>query len=210
MLGAAAYRRHSLRTMRAVLDALANDPATRATPTIVFTKGGGGWLDDLAASGASPSGWTDSRLAASARASAVASRCGKPRPAVLLTDPQTIERKLRGVDAAQAPGHIFNRAWDRPDHRRSTSRRSSRPCTPPRAAGLDKRRGVPASTPYTQCGARADNPPGRPRFYNRDRQRNDVPARPVRRLPARRHTAVPQCNLRTQLSPPRDPAKSVK
>ena len=39
--------------MREVLGALARDPATRATPTLLFTKGGGAWLDELAASGAS-------------------------------------------------------------------------------------------------------------------------------------------------------------
>ena len=112
MLGAAAYRRHSLRTMRAVLDALASDAATRATPTIVFTKGGGGWLDDLAASGASAVGldWTVDLAAARARVGGRVALQGNLDPLVLLTDPQTIEREAHAVvDAAgSAPGHIFN------------------------------------------------------------------------------------------------------
>jgi len=112
MLGAAAYRRHSLRTMRAVLDALASDPATRATPTIVFTKGGGGWLDDLAASGASAVGldWTVDLAAARARVGGRVALQGNLDPLVLLTDPRTVEREAHAVvDAAgPAPGHIFN------------------------------------------------------------------------------------------------------
>jgi len=112
MLGAAAYRRHSLRTMRAVLDALASDAATRATPTIVFTKGGGGWLDDLAASGASAVGldWTVDLAAARARVGGRVALQGNLDPLVLLTDPKTIEREAHAVvDAAgPAPGHIFN------------------------------------------------------------------------------------------------------
>ena len=112
MLGAAAYRRHSLRTMRAVLDALAQDPATRATPTIVFTKGGGGWLDDLAATGASAVGldWTVDLAAARARVGGRVALQGNLDPLVLLTDPATVEREAYAVvDAAgPAPGHIFN------------------------------------------------------------------------------------------------------
>jgi len=112
MLSAAGYRRHSLRTMRSVLDALAQDPATRATPTIVFTKGGGGWLDDLAASGASAVGldWTVDLAAARARIGGRVALQGNLDPLVLLTDPATIEREANAVvDAAgTAPGHIFN------------------------------------------------------------------------------------------------------
>jgi uroporphyrinogen decarboxylase len=112
MLTAAGYRRHSLRTMRAVLDALAQDPVTRATPTIVFTKGGGGWLDDLAASGASAVGldWTVDLAAARARIGGRVALQGNLDPLVLLTDRATIEREANAVvDAAgPAPGHIFN------------------------------------------------------------------------------------------------------
>jgi uroporphyrinogen decarboxylase len=112
MLTAAAYRRHSLRTMRAVLDALASDPATRATPTIVFTKGGGAWLDELAATGASAVGldWTVDLAAARARVGGRVALQGNLDPLVLLTDPATVEREAAAVvDAAgAAPGHVFN------------------------------------------------------------------------------------------------------
>ncbi|MEO6929654.1 MAG: uroporphyrinogen decarboxylase, partial [Casimicrobiaceae bacterium] len=55
LLPAAAWRRYSLATMQAVLAKL---PA--GVPSILFTKGGGSWLSDLAASGAACIGldWT--------------------------------------------------------------------------------------------------------------------------------------------------------
>src|SRR6185436_16076322 len=78
MLTAAGYRRHSLRTMRAVLDA-------------------------LAASGASAVGldWTVDLAAARARIGSRVALQGNLDPLVLLTDPATIEREANAVvDAA--------------------------------------------------------------------------------------------------------------
>ena len=112
MLSAAGYRRHSLAPMREVLGALARDPATRATPTIVFTKGGGAWLDDIVACGATAVGldWTVDLAAARARHGASVAFQGNLDPLVLLTDPATIEREARAVveAAGAAPGHVFN------------------------------------------------------------------------------------------------------
>ncbi len=112
MLTAAAYRRYSLASMRAVLDALAADPATRAVPSIVFTKGGGGWLDEIAACGAAGVGldWTVDLAQARARVGARVALQGNLDPLVLLTDPQTVAREAIAVveAAGSAPGHIFN------------------------------------------------------------------------------------------------------
>src|SRR5262249_7261365 len=47
VLSAAAYRSYSLASMRSVLEALATAPDGKPVPTIVFTKGGGQWLDDI-------------------------------------------------------------------------------------------------------------------------------------------------------------------
>ena len=112
MLSAAAYRRFSLATMRAVLDALAADPATREVPAIVFTKGGGGWLDELAACGAAGVGldWTVDLAQARRRVGGRVALQGNLDPLVLLTDPDTVVREATAVveAAGPAPGHIFN------------------------------------------------------------------------------------------------------
>jgi uroporphyrinogen decarboxylase len=112
MLSAAGYRRHSLASMRAVVASLAADPATRATPTIVFTKGGGGWLDDIAACGATGVGldWTVDLAKARAGIGQRVALQGNLDPLVLLTDPATIEREAEAVvvAAGPAPGHVFN------------------------------------------------------------------------------------------------------
>jgi uroporphyrinogen decarboxylase len=112
MLSAAGYRRHSLASMRAVVASLAADPATRATPTIVFTKGGGGWLDDIAACGATAVGldWTVDLAKARAGIGQRVALQGNLDPLVLLTDPATIEREAEAVvvAAGPAPGHVFN------------------------------------------------------------------------------------------------------
>ena len=112
MLSAAGYRRHSLAPMRAVVASLAADPATRATPTIVFTKGGGGWLDEIAACGATAVGldWTVDLAKARAGIGQRVALQGNLDPLVLLTDPGTIEREAEAVvvAAGPAPGHVFN------------------------------------------------------------------------------------------------------
>jgi len=112
MLSTRAYRRHSLAPMRFVLDALAADPATAATPTIVFTKGGAGWLDDIVGLGASAVGldWTADLAAARARFGDRVALQGNLDPLTLLADPAAIVREATAVveAAGPAPGHIFN------------------------------------------------------------------------------------------------------
>jgi len=93
--------------MRAVLGGL-----PKATPAIVFTKGGGAWLDDLAASGAACVGidWTvDLASARNGIGKRVAIQ-GNLDPLVLLTDPDTVARQTTDLirAAGPAPGHVFN------------------------------------------------------------------------------------------------------
>ena len=63
--------------MRDVLAGLRAARDGGAVPSIVFTKGGGAWLAEIAAIGASGVGldWTVDIAAARARASAIAWRC---------------------------------------------------------------------------------------------------------------------------------------
>jgi uroporphyrinogen decarboxylase len=112
LLSTAAYRRFSLTPMRAILAALKPGPDGRAVPTIVFTKGGGQWLEDLAASGASAVGldWTVDLARARSLVGARVALQGNLDPAVLLTDVDTVTREAAAVvrSAGPGPGHIFN------------------------------------------------------------------------------------------------------
>jgi uroporphyrinogen decarboxylase len=112
LLTSAAYKAFSLASMRSVLAALEPAPNGRPVPTIVFTKGGGQWLDDIAACGATCVGldWTVDLAQARRRVGARVALQGNLDPLVLLTDPAVIEREAAAVvrAAGPAPGHIFN------------------------------------------------------------------------------------------------------
>jgi uroporphyrinogen decarboxylase len=112
LLSAGAYRSFSLASMRAVLAALAPAPDGRAVPTIVFTKGGGQWLDDLAECGASCVGldWTVDIADARRRVGARVALQGNLDPQVLLADAEVVRREAAAIvrAAGPAPGHVFN------------------------------------------------------------------------------------------------------
>jgi uroporphyrinogen decarboxylase len=107
-----AYRRMSLAPMRDVVAGLRAAPDGGAIPSIVFTKGGGEWLADIAGIGASAVGldWTVDMAAARRGAGVRVALQGNLDPVVLLTDPATVSREAtRVLDAAgPGPGHIFN------------------------------------------------------------------------------------------------------
>jgi uroporphyrinogen decarboxylase len=112
LLTSAAYRRFSLAPMRAILEGLAPAPGGARVPTILFTKGGGQWLHDIADTGASGVGldWTTDIAAARAAVGARVALQGNLDPLVLLTDAATVEREATAIvrAAGPAPGHIFN------------------------------------------------------------------------------------------------------
>ncbi len=105
-LNAADYEEFSLAYMRKILGAL------RPVPSILFTKGGGAWLESMAASGCSAVGldWTVDPRDARQRVGGTIALQGNLNPAVL-TEPDSIvrEQARRVLDAfGPAPGHIFN------------------------------------------------------------------------------------------------------
>jgi len=106
-LTAPAFERWSLASMRHVLETV-----PRGVPTIVFSKGAGERLESLAGIGAYAVGldWTVDLDAARRRVGGRVALQGNLDPAVLLTDPATVERATRAVVAAAgpAPGHVFN------------------------------------------------------------------------------------------------------
>jgi uroporphyrinogen decarboxylase len=108
LLSAAAYEAFSLGPMREVLRAL----APSGVPTIVFTKGGGGWLLRIVECGAHAVGldWTVDIADARARFGDRVAFQGNLDPVVLTTDAATVAREAERIvlAAGAAPGHIFN------------------------------------------------------------------------------------------------------
>jgi len=105
-LTAAQYEEFSLSYMRRVLSQVRN------APRIVFTKGGGGWLESIAASGCEAVGldWTVDPGDARGRIGANVALQGNLDPAVLSAPPARAREEVRRVlDAfGTAPGHVFN------------------------------------------------------------------------------------------------------
>jgi uroporphyrinogen decarboxylase len=106
-----AYAHFSLAYIKTVLDRLRQTTGV-ATPTIVFTKGGGQWLERIAETGCSAIGidWTTDIAAARARVGARVALQGNLDPLALLATPDAVAREAAAVlDAAgDAPGFIFN------------------------------------------------------------------------------------------------------
>ena len=112
LLGADAYRRFSLASMRTVIGALARDAQGNAVPSIAFTKGAGALIDEIAAIGAHGVGldWTVDIAKARALVGGQVALQGNLDPLVLTTDPRTVAREAAAIvrAAGPAPGHIFN------------------------------------------------------------------------------------------------------
>jgi uroporphyrinogen decarboxylase len=112
LLPAGGYRRFSLEPMSAILQGLVPSPGGARVPTIVFTKGGGAWLPEIAACGADGVGldWTVDLAAARRTVGGRVALQGNLDPIVLTTDPATVAREAEAVvrAAGPAPGHIFN------------------------------------------------------------------------------------------------------
>jgi len=102
-----AYHRYSLDYMARIVRGL---PA--GVPSIVFTKGGGVWLEAIAASGCSAVGvdWTVDLGEARRRVGGRVALQGNLDPALMLTTPDIIAEQARAaLDAyGSGPGHVFN------------------------------------------------------------------------------------------------------
>ncbi|NNC23798.1 uroporphyrinogen decarboxylase [Salinisphaera sp. USBA-960] len=105
-LSTTAFETFSLAYIRRIIDQL--DPA----PVIVFTKGGGGWLESLADSGADALGLdqTLSMGAARARVGERVALQGNADPALLYARPAAIRREVAAIIDSFGPhaGHVFN------------------------------------------------------------------------------------------------------
>ncbi|TCP11040.1 uroporphyrinogen decarboxylase [Crenobacter luteus] len=108
----AAYREFSLAYMQKIVAGLKREADGRRVPVIVFTKGGGQWLEDIAAIGADCVGldWTTDIGLARARVGDQVALQGNLDPNALFAEPAAIEREVARILAAYGAGsgHVFN------------------------------------------------------------------------------------------------------
>ena len=119
VLADGAFQRFSLDYTRRVVQGLRRDKDGQRIPVIAFTKGGGPWLDEIAACGADVVGldWTVNLAQARARVGSRVALQGNLDPNVLFAPPEVVAREAVAVlDAFGRPqradggwdGHIFN------------------------------------------------------------------------------------------------------
>ena len=119
VLADGAFQRYSLDYTRRVVQGLQREKDGQRIPVIVFTKGGGPWLDDIAACGADVVGldWTVNLGQARARVGDRVALQGNLDPSVLFAPPEVVAREgVAVLDSFGRPqradggwdGHIFN------------------------------------------------------------------------------------------------------
>ncbi len=111
-LSAAGYKEFSLKYMQRVIARLPGEADGCPVPVIVFTKGGGQWLNAIADSGAQGVGidWTtDIGVARQLVGERVALQ-GNMDPAMLFASPERIREEVAAILAAygHGSGHVFN------------------------------------------------------------------------------------------------------
>jgi uroporphyrinogen decarboxylase len=106
------YADFSLRYMAEVVAALTRERDGRRVPSIVFTKGGGAWLEQIAAIGCDAVGvdWTTDLGAARRAVHGRVALQGNLDPSALFAPPETLRAEaLRVLDSYGAgSGHVFN------------------------------------------------------------------------------------------------------
>lgn len=107
-----AYHQYSLLPMQRIVEGLIKKCDGRHIPVILFTKGGGQWLESLANTGANALGldWTTDISQARARVGDKVALQGNMDPAILYTDPRRIREEVDSILQAygHGSGHIFN------------------------------------------------------------------------------------------------------
>lgn len=107
-----AYREFSLQYMARILGGLIKESGGRPVPAILFTKGGGQWLEAMAESGATGLGldWTTDIGSARARVGDRVALQGNLDPAVLYAPPERIRAEVAAVlqSFGHGSGHVFN------------------------------------------------------------------------------------------------------
>jgi uroporphyrinogen decarboxylase len=112
VLAPAEYREFSLAYMRQIVDGLTRETAEGRVPVILFTKGGGQWLEEMANTGADALGvdWTTDLADARAAVQDRVALQGNLDPSVLYAPPAAIRGQVARVLASygHGSGHVFN------------------------------------------------------------------------------------------------------
>jgi uroporphyrinogen decarboxylase len=107
-----AYQEFSLKYMQKIVSGLIREHEGRQVPIILFTKGGGQWLESMAATGATALGldWTTDIAAARARVGNQVALQGNMDPTILYASPERIRAEVSNILAAygSGSGHVFN------------------------------------------------------------------------------------------------------
>lgn len=106
------YLEFSLRYMHKIVDGLVRENEGRRVPVTLFTKGGGQWLEEMAATGCDALGldWTTEIADARRRVGDQVALQGNMDPSMLYAPPARIEQEVQHILAGfgQGEGHVFN------------------------------------------------------------------------------------------------------
>ena len=106
------YQQFSLMYMKQIMDGLIRNHNGQKIPVIMFTKNGGQWLENMAATGPDALGldWTTDMAEARARVGDKVALQGNIDPCALYADKAVIEREVENVLAGfgHGTGHVFN------------------------------------------------------------------------------------------------------
>lgn len=106
------YARFSLAPVQRILDGLIREYDGRKVPVILFTKGGGAWLEPMAETGVDCLGldWTIDIGTARSRVGDRVALQGNLDPAVLLSSPEVIRAEVSKIlrSYGEGSGHVFN------------------------------------------------------------------------------------------------------
>ena len=112
VLSSAAYEEFSLNYMKKIVSGLIREREGRQVPVILFTKGGGQWLEKMAASGCTALGldWTTEIGKARDRVGHQVALQGNMDPNMLYANPERIRQEVASILASygQGTGHVFN------------------------------------------------------------------------------------------------------
>jgi len=107
-----AYLEYSLKPMQRIIDGLIKEHDGREVPVILFTKGGGQWLEPMAETGAQALGldWTTDIGDARRRVGDKVALQGNMDPSILYASPKRIREEVASIlkSFGSGNGHIFN------------------------------------------------------------------------------------------------------
>jgi len=112
MLTTRDYHEFSLRYLQQIVDKVVREQEGRRIPVILFTKGGGQWLESIAGTGCDAAGldWTIDIGTARSRVGEKVALQGNMDPCVLYASPQRIQQEVAAIlqDFGSGSGHVFN------------------------------------------------------------------------------------------------------